>query len=181
VGSFVKGSSVSRKSGALLFRIARWLQPEMIIELGTGLGISTLYLARGYAGADVTSFEGNRERAAFAAQLFCRSHMDNISIHWGELDGKLEDFLPQIRGRVLAFMDANHRYLPSLGYARKLMDHAGEDSIIIMDDIYWSRDMYRAWQEIISWTEVRMSIDLFHMGVLILRKDLQKNDVKINL
>ena len=47
-GSFLcKGSSVSEKYGALLYRISQWFNPEMIVELGTGLGISTLYLATG--------------------------------------------------------------------------------------------------------------------------------------
>ena len=44
VRSFVRHSSVSEKQAALLHRIARWFHPEMMVELGTGLGISTLYL-----------------------------------------------------------------------------------------------------------------------------------------
>ena len=50
VRSFVRGSSVSPKYGALLYRISRWFGPEMIVELGTGLGVSTLYLAAGSPG-----------------------------------------------------------------------------------------------------------------------------------
>ena len=50
IRSFVRGASVSRSYGALLFRIAGWLQPLMILELGTGLGVSTLYLASGVRG-----------------------------------------------------------------------------------------------------------------------------------
>ena len=49
----------------------------------------------------------------------------------------------------------------------------------IMDDIYWSRDMHKAWKEIISWPEVRVSVDLFHMGILLLRRDLHKREIKI--
>ena len=48
-----------------------------------------------------------------------------------------------------------------------------------MDDIYWSRGMQRAWKEVSSWPEVQVSIDLFHMGVLLLRKDLTKTKIKI--
>ena len=56
------------------------------------------------------------------------------------------------------------------------MNHSGD---IIMDDIYWSKEMYLAWKEVISWPEVRVSIDLYRLGILLLRKDLNKAHVKI--
>ena len=180
VGSFVRRSSVSERVGSLLFRITRWSRPDMILELGTGLGVSALYLASGHPEVPLHSFEGNTERAAFAAQLFCRSHLERISIHWGDLDQKLDDFLPQMEGKIVSFVDANHRYDPTIRYVKVLVEKAGDESVIIMDDIYWSKGMFKAWKEVISWPEVRISIDLFHMGILLLRKDLQKSNVKIN-
>jgi len=59
------------------------------------------------------------------------------------------------------------------------MERAGEEAVIVLDDIYWSRGMYRAWREIISWPEVRVSIDLYEVGILLLRKDLNKAQMKI--
>jgi len=180
VGSFVRGSSVSPRYGSLLFRITRWFRPDMILELGTGLGISTLYLASGSPSVPLHSMEGNTERAAFAASLVCRFGLEQVSIHWGPLDRKLEDFLPQLSGRFVAFIDANHRCEPVLQYVRMILSRAEEEGVIVIDDIYWSSEMERAWREVISWPEVRMSVDLFRMGVLFLRKDLQKTDLKIN-
>lgn len=187
VGSFVRRSSVSPKYGALLYRITQWFKPTEIIELGTGLGVSTLYLASGSHGVPLASFEGNMEKAAFAAQLFNRNQLEGISIHWGDLEQGLDEILTNLKaiqtkpeGRFLAFVDANHRFEPTIRYVKSLISRAGEETIIIMDDIYWSSGMYRAWREVTSWPEVRMSIDLFHMGILLLRKDLQKLDLKIN-
>ena len=48
-----------------------------------------------------------------------------------------------------------------------------------MDDIYWSKGMQRAWKEVIAWLEVRVSIDLFYMGILLLRRDMAKEHLKI--
>jgi hypothetical protein len=39
--------------------------------------------------------------------------------------------------------------------------------------------MNEAWREVISWQEVRVSMDLFQMGILLLRSDLNKVDFKI--
>ncbi|MCK5135727.1 MAG: class I SAM-dependent methyltransferase [Bacteroidales bacterium] len=179
VGSFVCGSSVSPRYGELLFRITRWFCPDMILELGTGLGVSTMYLGQGYPGVPLHSIEGNTERAAFAAQLVCRCHLEQVSIHWGDLDRKLEEILPQLDGRFVAFVDANHSYEPTIRYVRAILEKAGDEAVIIMDDIYWSRGMSRAWKEVISWPGISVSIDLFHMGILLLRKDLNKAHVKI--
>jgi predicted O-methyltransferase YrrM len=177
--SFVRRSSVSRKYGLLLYRITRWFQPEMIIELGTGMGISTLYMSSGSPDTPLHSIERDKERAALAAQLICRSCQGPVSIHWGSMEEKLEHVLTLIPHRFVAFIDGNHHYAPTVAYVRKLLERAGEEAVIVMDDIYWSRGMYRAWKEVVSWPEVRVSIDLFHMGILLLRKDLHKTEIKI--
>lgn len=179
VRSFVRTSSVTEKYGALLFRISKWFEPEIIIELGSGLGISTLYLASGSPGVPLHSVEGNTDRASFAAQLICKSGLVGTTIHWGEMEEKLDEIVPMINGRFVAFVDGNHRYEPTIAYLRKLIEAAGEDSLIIMDDIYWSKGMQAAWKEVISWPGVRVSIDLFHVGVLLLRSDLDKAHLKI--
>jgi predicted O-methyltransferase YrrM len=177
--SFVRRSSVSEKYGELLYRISRWFRPEMIVELGTGMGISTMYLSSGSPEIALHSIERDTERAAQAAHLICRSCPGPISIHWGEMEEKLEDLTPLVPGRFLAFVDGNHHYEPTVDYVRKLLDRAGDEAVIVMDDIYWSRGMQRAWKEVSSWTEVRVSVDLFHMGILLLRKDLPKSRIKI--
>ena len=177
--SFVKRASVSRKYGFLLYRISLWFQPEMIVELGTGMGISSLYMSSGSPDTPLHSIERDKERAALAAQLICRSCQGPVSIHWGEMGEKLEELSPMIPKRFLAFVDGNHHYEPTVAYMRKLVEKAGEEAVIVMDDIYWSRGMQRAWKEVVSWPEVRVSIDLFHMGILLLRKDLLKTEIKI--
>jgi len=180
VRSFVRRSSVPPRYGALLYRMARWFRPEMVLELGTGLGVSTLYLASGAPGVPLHSVEGHTERAAFAAALLCRCGLEQVSIHWGEMDEKLEEILPQMPGRFLAFIDGNHRYEPTVGYVRKILSRAGDEAVIVMDDIYWSPEMEKAWKEVTGWPEARFSVDLFRFGILFLRKDLQKMHIKIN-
>jgi predicted O-methyltransferase YrrM len=179
VRSFVKGSSVSPKYGALLFRISRWFNPEVILELGTGIGVSALYLASGSPGVTVHTIEGNRDRAQFSIGLFKRSGLRTVQVHIGEMEQVLNQLKSGVKGRILAFVDGNHQYGPTLRYLRWIIDRAGEEAVVVMDDIYWSKGMFRAWQEIISWPETRVSINLFQMGILLLRRDLNKANLKI--
>jgi len=179
IRSFVRSSSVNQTQGALLFRIARWLNPEMILELGTGLGVSTLYLASGLF--NVHTIEGDPARALFSQQLFKRLGLNGVNVHCGEVDEKMKELAAKLPGRFLAFVDANHKYEPTLRYLRLLINATGEESVIVLDDIYWSRGMFRAWNEVITWPEVRVSIDLFYMGILLLRRDLYKSHLKIKI
>jgi len=179
ISSIVKKSSVNRKYGALLYRITRWFNPDMILELGTGLGISGMYLSAGNPETALHTVEGSRIRTVISKQVFKRCKLSNVKIHCGELDEELEGLLRELPGRYVAFVDANHRYGPTVGYVRSILAKAGDEAIIILDDIYWSKGMNKAWKEIIEWTEVHVSIDLFYMGIILLRKDIHKARMKI--
>lgn len=189
IRSFVRGSSVSKSQAALLYRIVQSFNPEMILELGTGLGVSTIYLAAGLAEISsqdqglvkVHTIEGDPARADFSQKLFKRLELNGVKVHCGDVEEKMKELAEKLPGRFLAFVDANHQYEPTLRYVRLLVNRAGEESIIVLDDIYWSRGMSRAWKEVISWPEVRQSLDLFHMGILLLRKDLHKSHLKIKI
>ena len=180
VSSMVRKSSISFRYAKLLYRISKWYNPEMILELGTGVGVSTSYLASGQPGIPVHSIEGSKEKVAFALRFMKSNSLDNVTISCGELDQELNKMLPNLPDRLLVFMDANHRYEPTIRNMRSLLSAVKEDALILMDDIYWSPDMNRAWKEVISWPKVRVSIDLFQMGILLLGKDLSKADVKIS-
>jgi predicted O-methyltransferase YrrM len=179
MGSFVRKASVSRKYGALLYRISLWFRPEVILELGTGTGVSTLYLSAGAPGVPLHTIEGNAARANFSEQLFKRCGLTTVQVHVGEMEQMLEASADAVKGRLLAFVDANHRYGPTLGYIRWILRQAGEEAVIVMDDIYWSKEMFLAWKEVTSWEEVPVSIDLYSMGILLLRRDLNKVKMKI--
>ena len=179
ISSFVKKASVSFKYGALLYRISHLFEAESVVELGSGLGISTAYLRAGSPQTSFHSVEGGRIRALLAAQVIYRSKLNKVNIHQGDIGEELPGILADASGRLLAYVDGNHHYEPTLAYLEQLVGHAGEEAVIIMDDIYWSKGMQRAWKEVISWPEVRVSIDLFNMGILLLRRDLDKVNLKI--
>jgi len=179
ISSFIKKASVSFKYGALLYRISHWFEAESVVELGSGLGISTAYLRAGSPSVPFHTVEGGRIRALLTEQVIYRSKLEKVHVHQGDIGEKLPGILGDKRSRLLAYVDGNHHYEPTLSYLGLLVKHSGDEAIIIMDDIYWSRGMQKAWKEIISWPEVRVSIDLYHMGILLLRKDLYKAHLKI--
>ena len=74
----------------------------------------------------------------------------------------------------LVFFDANHKGIPTLLYFNMCLEKINSQTIFIFDDIYWSKEMTNAWQEIYMHPKVSISIDLFSIGIVFFNPDLKK-------
>jgi len=168
VSQIAKNSLTDHKFGELLFRIAAYFNSTAVLELGTSLGISTLYFAKARPDAAVTTVEGSPEIATFARQVFTRSGAGNISLITGEFSHVLEtNLVPGKNIFDLIYIDGNHKKEPTLAYFNTLLKgHSGPETVFIFDDIHWSREMEEAWQLIRGHEAVTCTIDLFFKGIV---------------
>jgi predicted O-methyltransferase YrrM len=174
IASIVRKSSVSERYGRLLFRLVEYFKPQTIIELGTSVGISTLYLALVNPHARVFTIEGCTTKSEQAATNFNELHVTNIDQHIGRFDIVLPDLVKQIGKLDFAFVDGNHTYEATLANFKTLLNAAHNDTVFVFDDIHWSASMQKAWHEISDYERVTVSIDLFRFGIVFLRKELSK-------
>jgi predicted O-methyltransferase YrrM len=158
---------------ALYARIVKYLKAETIIELGTSLGITTLYLALRNE-AQVTTLEGNKAVADIAITNFEFFDKKNISVVHGNIDQTLKEALFNMRRVDFALIDANHRYEPTMRYFDLITKRVKEKSIVVIDDIHHSAEMNKAWNEIRKNELVYGSIDLFRCGILFFEPSLGK-------
>ena len=89
----------NKKYGQLLFRVADHFKPQIIFDLGTSLGITTLYLSEGNSAAKVITIEGCPQTAAIAKKNFEKSSAKNIEQVIGNFD---EVFLPSLEDKQRA-------------------------------------------------------------------------------
>jgi predicted O-methyltransferase YrrM len=171
VRDLVKISSVNEKTGRLLFRLASYYKPASILELGTSVGLATVYLAKGWEKSIVYTLEGNNSLCTYATELFRKKGFSNIMVIEGLFDDKLKSIVPLLNGFTLIFVDGNHNYQPTLEYFNYLSKNLNE-YILIFDDISWSEDMRKAWNDIIFQSRSDVAIDLFRMGIIIRKKDI---------
>ena len=61
-------------------------------------------------------------------------------------------------------------------YFNSLLEKVNEQSVLIFDDIYWSAEMEKAWNEIKNHPKVTLSIDLFFLGVVFFRKENKQKE-----
>lgn len=176
ISDIAKTSTKNPQIGQLLFRLVWLSKSKNILELGTSLGFSTSYLASVDSQSQVITLEGCPEISKLAQQTFDKLNLKNISIIKGPIENTLDEALNKFKKLDLVFVDANHRYEPTLQYFNQILPYLHEDSIMVFDDIYWSEEMKQAWESIKNHDRVTISIDLFQCGVLFFRTNAPKQN-----
>lgn len=173
VASIAARSAKPPRLAQLLFRIARYYQSRYILELGASLGISTAYLASADPHSAVVTGEGSGNIASLAMDHFKELGLTNIRMTIGNFD----DTLPAMAGMLpaidMAFIDGNHREAPTLRYFSQLLPRMSESSIMIFDDIHWSKEMESAWMRIKDHPSVMTTVDIFFMGIIFFRPEFK--------
>jgi predicted O-methyltransferase YrrM len=176
VSDIAKYSSVPCKYGILLHNMAAHFGKPAMIEFGTSLGISTIYLASGCPGSIVYSMEGCPESAGIAMENFKKADLSNIKL----LNGSFDELLQEVKGMAgtpgLIFIDGNHRQEPLMKYFSTMSEISGDDTVIIIDDIHSSKEMENAWGKIKQFDNISCTVDIFRMGMVFFRKGIDHTD-----
>ena len=173
IKNIAQSSLKPKKFSQLLFRMVQYYQPKTILELGTSFGITTAYLASGNTNAQVSTCEGAKNIAHIAKQSFDKLRLKNIVLTEGDFTITLPPLLHQLQTIDLAFVDGNHRKLPTLDYFTQLLKVSTPSTILIFDDIHWSAEMEAAWEEIKQHPAVTLTIDLFFIGIVTLNNNIK--------
>lgn len=163
-----------KKFGQLLFRIVKYYQPKTIVELGTSFGITSSYMAVGNKAATLFTCEGSASIAAIAKKTVSNLNYQNIQLVEGDFKNTLPQLLTQLQTIDLAFVDGNHKKEPTLQYFNQLLQHSHNNTILIFDDIHWSAEMEKAWNEIKNHSSVTLTIDLFFIGIVFIATDFKE-------
>jgi predicted O-methyltransferase YrrM len=177
ISQIAKYSSKSAKWYGFLNNLVNHYGAKNCLELGTSLGLGTAALAN--SATMVSTFEGSQNLIDLAERFHKNVPLNNITYISGSIDNTLSTFLENSNSLDLVFIDANHRYAATIKYFNLIKKQMSENGIIVIDDIYWSKEMNKAWEEIKNETLVRVSIDLYHVGVLFFDQRLSKQDFVI--
>jgi predicted O-methyltransferase YrrM len=180
ISSIAKTAVKLKKYSQLLYRIVKFYQPTLIVELGTSLGLTTSYFSLANPSAKIYSLEGAAKIAQVAKQNFKTLKLQNVNLIEGNIDNTLPAILYQVPKIDLVFIDGNHRQEPTESYFHWLLSKTHNDTILIFDDIHWSHEMESAWENISSHLAVRCSVDLFFFGIVFFKQEFrEKQSFKI--
>jgi hypothetical protein len=139
------------KADQLLYRLARYFNPKQVVEIGTGMGISKLYLTRALPDATLSSFEH-----------------DGSLKHWM---GKLE---------TIDFAFINY-YDPAelLTAFELLLPKFGCDSVLVICNVYGSPLAKQSFQVIKMHPKVTGTVDLFWLQLVFFDDGMGKEHFRL--
>jgi len=173
IASIAKHSSTPIKFSLFLAELITKYKYRHVLELGTSLGLNTLYMSQN-DDVSIKTFEGDPTIAKTAHQHFQKLDRKNIELIVGNIDETLTPTLKQMNEVDLAYLDANHRFEPTIRYYEQIIPHMNTKGIMIFDDIHWSKEMSQAWNTILKRGQHSLSIDLFEAGLIFLDPEIPK-------
>ncbi len=179
VSAVARNSPVPEKYGILLSNMAVEFGNPLIIEFGTSVGISTMYMASVCPHTTVHTIEGCPAISEIARENFNEAGLKNITVLTGSFDDMWSKAVISSNKPGLVFIDGNHRKEPVLRYFNKVAEISDSKTVIIIDDIYYSKEMEEAWNEIKQSERVTLTIDIFRMGIVFFRRGLSSNNYTI--
>ncbi len=188
--SVMRASDAQRLSRVLNYMSGTEYVPERrrplrIVELGTSLGLTTAYLASVNSANEVVTFEGSAEVGMMAELNWQKLGLQRIRLIRGNIDETLPKYIAQLseQGETIDFvlMDANHTGEATLRYWDMLRPLLNGDSMVVLDDIRYSRDMYMAWKQIGQDDRVTSTLDLGQMGVVLVYPPLIKRHYRLRM
>lgn len=175
VSDIAAKSAKPAKWGKLLYRLCRWFEVKNMLELGTSLGLSGAYQALGAKEKNpdyrFTTIEGSKNIAELARINLKDLGLDEVNVLIGEFDQVLPDFLKQTPPLDWVYIDGNHRYEPTMRYFNAVLPHCHNHTVLVFDDINWSDEMIKAWEEIKANPAIHVTVDLFYIGLAFLRNE----------
>lgn len=176
IAQITKHGIAPQKQAEFLYRLVNDINPKTIVELGTSVGLTTMYLAKASPKAKVYTFEGCPNLVQFSSQLFKNEKLQNITSIQGNFNDTFPDFVNKQDAIDLLYIDGNHAYEPTIKYFELALTKKHHQSVFIFDDINWSEDMQKAWAEISQHKDVTLSLDFFFFGMVFFRTENKQKE-----
>ncbi|HTF81661.1 MAG TPA: class I SAM-dependent methyltransferase, partial [Cytophagales bacterium] len=108
VSDILKSSGKPEFLANFLFKAVNHIQPRISLELGTSLGLTTLYLAAPISDQTLYTIEGCPQTYDYAVKIFEKEHANNIIPVLGDIDEVLPALIARLDHLDFVFFDANH-------------------------------------------------------------------------
>tara|TARA_R110000824_G_scaffold9415_3_gene42090 strand:+ start:5729 stop:6442 length:714 start_codon:yes stop_codon:yes gene_type:complete len=171
MGEICNKMGLVSKVGTNIFNIVRSIKPKVCLELGTGIGISSAYIASALKlnrSGTLITIEGDETLADLSKDVFYSLGLDNVKVVNSKFAEAIPTILQSNETVDLVFCDGDHDEQRTFEYYKSILDGMQDDSIYILDDIRWSAGMRRAWERICHHREVNEYKDMNRLGVCLI-------------
>ncbi len=179
ISTIVKGEGSSYKKQKQLYRITNYFKPKNVLELGTSVGLGSAAMAIASNNSIIKTVEVNKNISDIAKKVFKSYQLKNIQID----TSSFKDFFKKsnYENLDLVYLDGTCDKESTIENFNSLLKYSHNESVFIINNIYWSKEMTEAWNIIKKQKEITVSIDTFYWGFLFFRKEQPKQHFTIRL
>lgn len=180
VSEIVKSESTRPILGGVIQKIEIAFGIRSVLELGTSLGVGTMYMATAAPDVRVTTIDCNSRLLDFTTARFKETGVKNVEFVCDRIEDWMAGF---VEGKIdskfdLVFVDGDHRGEAMLRQFELITGKlVGERYIIVFDDINYNKDMFTAWRHISNMCTDSLRINLFRWGMIFHGYELPKREM----
>ena len=156
------------KTNKLIFRLVNRFSPIKVLEIGTGQGVSTLYLTAPSKNIQCVSMGIDSEAKKLHENWHSQIQYIN-SLNEEELG--IQDFI------LLKIADKN---LDLEVIETFLLEHTDTESVVVIDGIRRNKKNHQFWKNITGNKKVTVSLDLYYQGILFFDIKYCKQNYKLS-
>lgn len=172
IKDLAKKAGTKGKYWDLMYKISKHYKPNSMLELGTNLGLGTIAFKLGHPSVNLDTIEGSKVLYEINLKNLGHTFDNKINLYYSTF----ETFLDQNKNTKydIVFIDGDHTSNKLFLHLEKVLNHIHSETIIIIDDIRWSEDMLDGWKQIVTDKRFNLTIDLFKIGIIIPKKNKEK-------
>jgi len=176
-----KRTASSVRNAEMIAELASHFNGKTILEMGTAFGTTTLAMHFAARKSRIITLEGVPEIAAIAQENFNQYEAAHVALKIGRFADTLPQVIPDEKELALVFIDGHHSRKPTMEYLEMIVPALAERAVVVLDDIYYSRDMKQCWSELQQHPVFQVKMDFFRFGLLIKNADLSRESFRLRL
>ena len=176
VGEIVEREAIKPKHGALLFRLTNYFKSRNILQLGSSMGLSTLYLTSYAPGLKCIALENVPEFAPIARIAYEKGGHNPVDLRIGSNKELLPQALEDLKQVDFVFFNTLYEQPDNVWLFNECTKYAHDGSLFVFEGIKANQKMREFWKEICARPEVTVTIDLYSMVIVFFNKKLHKRN-----
>lgn len=179
IAELVRSEAISPKLGALLFRLTNHFRPRNILQVGSSMGLSTLYLTSYASELTCVSLEPDQARSHISQWVYNEAARSSIDLRIGDYMNLLPGVLKEIQPFDFIFFANRNEQLDLFWLFTTCLPYAQQETLFVLDGIHSNREAARQWKQICQHPEVTVTLDLYAAGIVFIDKKLHKRNYKV--
>lgn len=179
VGRATAKFGIRKSHGQLLFRLANYFKPKQILQIGTGMGLSTLYLTAYSSHVHCIALEEDPGQAEWTHWCLERMGKRNVKVKQGSYDSLLSNTLAHLGTVDFLFFNVPEKAEALYSYFEMSLEHIQPGTVLLIEEIRKSQMMENFWYQVKAHPAVVVTFDLYHLGLVFFNKKMYRKDYTV--